>query len=74
VAGPDNAAAELVSEGENGAVAASASPAEIAAALLRVLEGGRALRASTAAWFGARAESLGIDRSLELVLGQYRRR
>ena len=53
VADPDNAATELVDEGENGFVAASASPEDLAAAILRVRDAGPELRASTAAWFAA---------------------
>ena len=50
-AGPDNAAVELVQAGVNGIVAASAEPAELAAAIVAVLEAGSAMRASTSAWF-----------------------
>jgi glycosyltransferase involved in cell wall biosynthesis len=71
VAGPENAATELVSEGLNGAVAASAEPAELSAAILRVLEAGEALRDSTARWFEQNADRLSLDRSLELVVSEY---
>jgi glycosyltransferase involved in cell wall biosynthesis len=71
VAGPDNAATELVDEGENGTVAASASPADLADAILRVRDAGPALRASTAAWFGRNAERLSLEHSLATVLGAY---
>jgi glycosyltransferase involved in cell wall biosynthesis len=71
VAGPDNAAADLVSEGENGSVAASADPAELAAAIERVHAGGHALRERTAAWFAANAERLSIGRSLAIVVESY---
>ncbi len=40
VAGPDNAAVELVDDGVNGFVAASASPEDLAAAIVRVSDGG----------------------------------
>ena len=53
VADVDNAATELVDEGENGFVAPSASPEDLAAAILRVRDAGPALRTSTAAWFHA---------------------
>ncbi len=46
-----NAATELIDHDRNGAVAASASPSDLAAAILRVLDGGDALRASTRAWY-----------------------
>ncbi len=71
-AAPDNAAVELVEEGVNGFVAPSASPDELARAILRVRDGGDALRASTADWFEANAERLSIAGSLEQVLAVYR--
>jgi glycosyltransferase involved in cell wall biosynthesis len=73
VAGPENAALELVEEGVNGAVAASARAEDIASAILRVLDAGPALRASTAAWFAANAERLRLERSLEAVCAVYAR-
>jgi glycosyltransferase involved in cell wall biosynthesis len=71
VAGPDNAAVELVSEGENGYVARSAAPEELAAAIVRVHAAGPALRDSTAAWFGRQAARLSLAASLELALEAY---
>jgi glycosyltransferase involved in cell wall biosynthesis len=71
VAAPDNAAADLVSEGENGYVAASAEPAELAAAIERVHREGHALRERTAAWFAASAERLSLAGSLRRVLESY---
>jgi glycosyltransferase involved in cell wall biosynthesis len=71
VAGPENAATELVEDGVNGAVAPDASPQALANALLRVVEAGPALRASTVARFAANAPQLLIDRSLDLVLHAY---
>ena len=73
VAGEDNAAVELVEEGENGFVAASASPEDLAAAILRVRDAGPALRASTAAWFARNAERLSLEHSLQTVLAAYGR-
>ncbi len=74
VAGPDNAAVELVEEGANGFVAPDASPAALAAAIVRVHEGGAALRASTRDWFAANASRLSIDGSLDVVAAAYRER
>ncbi len=71
VRGPDNAATELVEEGQNGAVAESVEPDELAGAILRVHEAGPALRESTAAWYEANADRLSLDRSLETVLAVY---
>jgi glycosyltransferase involved in cell wall biosynthesis len=71
VADPDNAATDLVSEGENGYVAASASPEDLAAAIERVHAEGRPLRERTAAWFTANAERLSLEGSLRRVLESY---
>ena len=71
VTGVDNAATELVDDGENGFVAASASPQDLAAAILRVRDGGPALRASTAAWFERNARRLSLEASLDQVAAAY---
>jgi len=71
VAGPENAATELVADGVNGAIAPSAEPLELAATILRVLDGAQALRASTARWFEENAGRLRLERSLELVVEEY---
>jgi glycosyltransferase involved in cell wall biosynthesis len=69
---PDNAATELVAEGENGFVAPSAGAEDLAAAILRVHEAGNALRRSTAAWFRRNARRLSLESSLETVLAAYK--
>jgi glycosyltransferase involved in cell wall biosynthesis len=69
---PDNAATELVTEGENGFVAPSADAEDLAAAILRVHEAGDALRRSTADWFRRNARRLSLESSLETVLAAYR--
>jgi glycosyltransferase involved in cell wall biosynthesis len=71
VAGPDNAATELIEDGVNGFVAASEDPAEVAAAIARVAEAGEALRRSTATWFSGHARELSLESSLETVLRTY---
>jgi glycosyltransferase involved in cell wall biosynthesis len=71
VADPDNAATELVDEGENGFVAASAAPRDIAAAILRVRAAGAPLRESTAAWFERNRERLSLTGSLDRVAAAY---
>jgi glycosyltransferase involved in cell wall biosynthesis len=73
VEGPDNAATELVEDGVNGAVARSASAEDLAAAIVRVYEGGAFLRRSTHDWFGRNADRLSIEPSLERVLAAYER-
>jgi glycosyltransferase involved in cell wall biosynthesis len=71
VAGEDNAAVELVEEGVNGFVAASAAPEDLAVAIERVAQGGDALRRSTADWFARNARRLSIGHSLDVVVGAY---
>ena len=73
VAGPDNAAVELIEEGRNGFVAPSASPDDVAAAILRVHEGGQRLRESTSDWFRENARRLSLENSLERVVESYSR-
>ncbi len=73
VAGPDNAATELIEEGVNGFVAAGVAPAQIADAIERVAGAGMALRESTAAWFAANAQRLSLSSSLQVVLDAYAR-
>ncbi len=73
VAGPENAATELVQDGVNGAVAPDASPASLAGAIERVIDAGPALRGSTASWFVENARTLRIDGSLERVVDDYAR-
>ncbi len=71
VAGEDNAATELIVEGVNGTIAPSADPQAVADAIVRVHDGGAALRASTAAWFAQNAERLSLESSLQTVLASY---
>jgi glycosyltransferase involved in cell wall biosynthesis len=71
VHGADNAATELVEDGVNGVVAASAEPDELASAILRIYEAGPALRASTATWFAHNAHRLSLESSLAKVLRTY---
>jgi glycosyltransferase involved in cell wall biosynthesis len=71
VAGEDNAATELVEDGANGMIAASADAQSIAEAILRAHRGGAALRQSTADWFARNAEQLALESSLGKVLEIY---
>src|SRR5438093_6823346 len=73
VAAEDNAAAELIRDGENGVLAASAEPGDLAQAVLRVHTAGEKLRASTAAWFDRNRRELSIDGSVDAVLEAYGR-
>src|SRR5579864_5936342 len=71
VAGPDNAAVELIEPGENGLIAPSASADDLAAKILEVHAAGQAMRGSTAAWFGRNASRMSLGHSLEVLLGAY---
>jgi glycosyltransferase involved in cell wall biosynthesis len=68
---PDNAATELIEEGENGIVAQSASAADLAEAIVRVHEKGAAMRKSTAAWYCRNATRLSLSSSLDEVTASY---
>ena len=69
---PDNAATELIEDGENGFVAPTASPEDLAAAIVRIDEAGDELRRATAAWFRRNSRRLSLESSLEKVLAAYR--
>jgi glycosyltransferase involved in cell wall biosynthesis len=71
VQGPDNAAVELVEDGTNGAVATSVEPCDLAAAIVRIYEGGAELRDSAAQWFRRNADRLSFERSFERVQETY---
>jgi glycosyltransferase involved in cell wall biosynthesis len=68
---PDNAATEHVVEGVNGTVVERATPAELAAGIIDVLERGPALRHSAARWFEVNSERLQMRRSLDRVRALY---
>jgi glycosyltransferase involved in cell wall biosynthesis len=68
VEGPDNAATELVDEGVNGTVAASETPDDLAAAIVRIHRAGAELRRTTLDWFRRNEERLSLERSLHKVL------
>jgi glycosyltransferase involved in cell wall biosynthesis len=70
-AGEDNAAVELVEDGVNGFVAASADPEAVAEAIVKVHDAGMTLRESTAKWFARNAERLSIESSLRKVTASY---
>jgi len=70
---PDNAAVELVEDGANGFIAASAAPADLAAAIVRVHDGGVTLRAATAEWFERHRYELALRSSLDAVARAYAR-
>jgi glycosyltransferase involved in cell wall biosynthesis len=71
VEGPDNAATDLVEEGVNGTIAASAEADDLAAAIVRVHRAGARLRESTLDWFHRNAERLSLEHSLQVVTAEY---
>jgi len=71
VRGPDNAATELISEGENGFVAASADPAVLGEAIVRVHRAGPTLRETTLAWYRRNERRLSLEDSLDVVVAAY---
>jgi glycosyltransferase involved in cell wall biosynthesis len=68
---PDNAATELVEDGVNGVIAASASAQDLAAAILRIHAAGPAMRVSTTDWFARNAQRLSLENSLDAVVASY---
>jgi glycosyltransferase involved in cell wall biosynthesis len=74
VEGPDNAAVELVEPDANGAIAASAEPRDLAAAIVHVHDRGAELRDAAAEWFRRNAPRLSLEGSFERVLEAYAER
>jgi glycosyltransferase involved in cell wall biosynthesis len=68
---PDNAATEHVIEGVNGAVAPSAAPEDLAAAILKVIDGGAELRRRTVTWFAANSARLSMGASIAEIRRVY---
>jgi glycosyltransferase involved in cell wall biosynthesis len=74
VCSADNAAAELIVEGENGLIAHDASPAVLATAIVQVYESQESLRSSTLVWFRANARRYSLESSLRSVFDAYESR
>jgi glycosyltransferase involved in cell wall biosynthesis len=73
VEGPDNAALELVVDGENGVVARSADPQDLADAIMRVHAAGPELRSSTVEWFRRNRKRLSLETTVDALQDVYRR-
>jgi glycosyltransferase involved in cell wall biosynthesis len=71
VAAPDNAATELVADGQNGLVVSEATPGALAAAILDVRDRGAALRDTTRSWFAANEPRLSLTASLDALVEIY---
>jgi glycosyltransferase involved in cell wall biosynthesis len=72
VAGEENAAAEFISNGENGFIADSAGAEDLASGIVRVRDAGFDLRRSAVAWFIRHSRELSIAGSLAAVVTAYR--
>ena len=68
VAGEDNAAADLVIDGVNGEVSASADAMELGNSIARVVLAGEALRRTTLDWFRRERVERGLERSVDAIL------
>jgi glycosyltransferase involved in cell wall biosynthesis len=68
IEGPDNAATELVDDGENGFKAKDAQPETLAACIEDCLAGGEALRRSTRDWYQRNAHRLSMQSSMDVVI------
>lgn len=71
VAGPDNAATELIEPGVNGFIAGSADADELARAIVSAVRGGDELRRTTLSWYERHREELSIESSLATVEAVY---
>src|SRR4051812_7640497 len=71
VAGPDNAAAELIEDGVNGYVAPSID--QLPDAIAKVIAGGVDLRRRTADWFAQNARALSAAESARRIAAEYER-
>jgi glycosyltransferase involved in cell wall biosynthesis len=70
---PDNAARELVVDGENGVVVASTEPEALAEAIERIQAAGQTLRESTAEWFRRNRKRLSLESGLDTLDDVYGR-
>jgi glycosyltransferase involved in cell wall biosynthesis len=71
VAAPDNAATELIEEGQNGVIACGADSASLAEAIVRIHTAGPELIDRTRDWFVRNASRLGIEASVRILEAVY---
>ena len=71
VAGPENAATELIDGGVNGFVAASADPDDLGRAVVKAVRDGAELRRKTLDWYERHRDELSIESSLSQVEASY---
>ena len=70
----DNAAVELIHPGENGVIAASGAPDDLADAIVEVIAAGAALRERTSAWWAHNRTLLSVETSADRLQRHYERR
>lgn len=70
VAGPDNAAAELVVDDVNGWLAPSVAPADLGGAIAVAVTGGQELRTRTSDWFAKERVDHSLARSVDELLAR----
>jgi len=71
VEGAGDAATELIEDGVNGFVAASADPEALARSITEAVRGGSELRGRTLAWYERHRRDLSIESSLATVEAAY---
>lgn len=71
VAGPDNAATELVDAGENGFIASNPGASSLAAAISSAIQGGELLRIRTREWFIRNERRLSFRNSVDIVITEF---
>lgn len=71
IAGPDNAAPELIDDGRNGFVVGAPDPALLADAILACAAAGDPLRASTRDWYDDNRDRVSLECSLRTVAEDY---
>jgi glycosyltransferase involved in cell wall biosynthesis len=71
VAGPENAATELIEPGVNGFVAGSHDAEELAGLLVKAVREADRLGASTQAWYEENRRALSLQRSIETIESAY---
>jgi glycosyltransferase involved in cell wall biosynthesis len=71
VAGTENAAADLITDGVNGFISPSPAPEAVAERVVAAINAGDRLRRSTSDWYAAHADELSIESSFRAVDSAY---
>lgn len=70
IAGDDNAAVELINEGENGFVAPAATPESLAGAIALALANNLELRQKVRSWYDANRQRLSFEHSFKKIMAR----